>query len=162
MRKRFDPSSVTGPRYMKMPPTPQTSEEIARMKELQFRARHAAANSQKELQILRELDATGHRWTRKAVWGYRIFDFWCAELGIAVQIDRPGQDDKQEAYLDEYNYRRSSILVLRVDNRADLDRALATIASSETLNERRKRLGKLVVTSEHVPVPAAGQRTLGF
>ena len=34
-----------------------------------------------------KLAATGHRWSRQAIWGKRIFDFWCATLGIAVEVD---------------------------------------------------------------------------
>lgn len=146
---------------MRKPPfsTPELAAELQAKQEL---ARRRCANDPEELQVLRELESTGYRWARKAILWHRLLDFWNAELGIVVQIDRARQDDADEAYWDEYAYRRSSILVLRIDNRKDLDEAVETIKTAELWNDRRARLGKLVVTSEHVHAPSAAQRSLGF
>lgn len=90
-----------------------------------------------------KLAGTGRKWSRQAMWGYRVFDFWCAELGIAVECDGPEHREAYDAYRDEYNYRRSGIVVLRVRNQNDEDaeKALAAIAAARSWKERRELLG---------------------
>ena len=58
------------------------------------------------------LKTTGKKWKHQAVWGYRIFDFWCRELGCAVEIDGKNHKEDYDSYRDEYNFRRSAIVVL--------------------------------------------------
>ncbi len=43
------------------------------------------------------LKQTRLKWTRQSVWGYRIFDFWCHEKGIAVEIDGLTHDKDYDA-----------------------------------------------------------------
>jgi very-short-patch-repair endonuclease len=89
------------------------------------------------------LAKTGKKWTRQAMWGYRIFDFWCAELGLVVEVDGATHKIEYDNYRDEYNYRRSGIVVLRVPNFCEESAKLAldVIASAETWKERRLKLG---------------------
>lgn len=90
------------------------------------------------------LAGTGLRWTRQAVWGKRIFDFWCSALGIAVEVDGPEHRPAWDAFRDEQDHRISGILVLRVRNRHEGDAAavLATLAAGPgSWNARRKALG---------------------
>jgi hypothetical protein len=60
-----------------------------------------------------------------------------------VEIDGPTHDPEYDAYRDEYNFRRSGIVVLRVRNRNehDMSRAIVTIASLGLWSKRRKELG---------------------
>src|SRR3990167_5630827 len=65
-----------------------------------------------------KLKKTGLKWSRQACWGFRLFDFWCAKKGIAVEVDGPEhkyRKDKDERY-DRHNYDISGILVIRVSN----------------------------------------------
>lgn len=97
------------------------------------------------------LATTRRHWTRQAIWGHRIFDFWSAELGAAVEVDGWSHDPDYDAYRDEYNFRRSGIVVLRVrnfDRRAAVV-ALSRIARLPPLPARRKLL------AETIGVPAA-------
>jgi len=90
-----------------------------------------------------KLRATGYRWTRQAVWGYRIFDFWNARLGIAIEVDGPEHDRARDKERDELDYVTSGIRVLRVRNRneADAAHALRLIRCADAWNVRRGRLG---------------------
>ena len=89
------------------------------------------------------LEKTGHKWTRQAQWGFRLFDFWNHSLGIAVEVDGLEHNKSYDSSRDEYNYQTSGIVVLRVGNlnRDDADKAVAYITSSCTWNERRSELG---------------------
>jgi very-short-patch-repair endonuclease len=95
-----------------------------------------------------KLAATDLRWTRQPIWGYRLFDFWNYALGIAVEVDGPEHQPDYDAYRDEYNFRRSGIVVLRVRNRneEDADMAIQFIKASCTLQERKKAIGIAGVT----------------
>lgn len=161
MRKRFEPTPDMKPRVMRKPPimTFQLKEELRRRQE---RERIKYANDRDENRVLYALNSTGYSWNRKIIWGHRLYDFWCADLGVVVQIDRPDQNDADEAYWDEYVYRRSGIIVLRVDNGRDLDNALAVIARAEPWSQRRERNGRLLAPGDYVAAESAGQRTLGF
>lgn len=91
-----------------------------------------------------KLASTGMKWTRQAQWGYRLFDFWSAKLGVAVEVDGSEHKKEYDAYRDEYNYRRSGIIVLRVRNmnEEDAQKALLEIAScKEDWRQRRKSMG---------------------
>ena len=90
-----------------------------------------------------KLQATGFKWRRQAQWGMRLYDFWCAHLGVAVEVDGPEHDQEYDRYRDEYNLRRSGIIVLRVRNmnEADADSALAAIAAASPWKDRRDVMG---------------------
>ena len=85
--------------------------------------------------------------TRQAVWGYRIFDFWCHKLGVAIEVDGSSHDNKKEydLFRDNRVMEKSGIIVYRVKN-YDVD-GLRTIMtkidqSKESWNDRRKNIGK--------------------
>jgi len=102
--------------------------------------RAASAANPNELWMKAKLDTTGLQWTRQAQWGWRLFDFWCHELGIAVEVDGPEHDQAKDAKRDAYNLKRSGILVLRVrnQNEGDAAKALADIQAACTWQERRR------------------------
>ena len=120
------------------------------------------ASNPNENWLEERLSTTGYKWTRQACWGYRIFDFWCHELGIAVESDGPEHDKQYDAYRDEYNMRRSGILVLRVRNRneEDVKNALSVIAAAERWKARRERLGLNVNTKAGRRHLVSGQQGL--
>mgnify|MGYP003437027147 CR=1 FL=1 len=79
------------------------------------------------------------RWTR-------IFDFWCHEKWIAIEIDgwyhtEERKVDKDRKY-DFYNLNKHGILVIRVDNRDDIWAidALRKVELSESWRSRKHSL----------------------
>lgn len=146
MRTRFEPTADMQPRYMKKLPFPTNKIASEAMRKQQAAALETCDKDPGEAWVRSKLWAIDWAWTRKAIWGCRLFDFWYPTLGIAVQVDKEGQDDEAEAYADEYNYRRSSILVLRVEpfNEDDMNRALEALKIAELWKERRARLGNLI------------------
>lgn len=122
------------------------SQQHAYMKARQ--AQNLARFSPAEEWAAKRIRKTGGKWTRQAIWGCRIFDFFSIKRGIAVEIDGPEHLDKADydAARDKYNYFRSGILVLRVRNfnEADLDAALCEINRGELRKDRRKRVRREV------------------
>ncbi len=55
----------------------------------------------------------------------RIFDFFCSELGVVVEVDGPEHNEDWDTFRDEGTFRSSSIVVLRVRNRNEEDAAEA-------------------------------------
>lgn len=88
------------------------------------------------------LKQTQKKWTRQAIWGCRIFDFWCAEIGIAVEIDGMTHNKNYDSIRDEYNFYRSGIVVLRVPNFNDqkMVEALEQIKKSDTWQIRKVKM----------------------
>lgn len=115
----------------------------AYMRGRQIENKAASARNQNESWFATKLNETAEKWTRNAQWGYRLFDFWSHELGIAVEVDGKEHDPNYDGYRDKYNYLRSGIVVLHVRNRNEGDAALALrfIAKSESWVARRHRLG---------------------
>lgn len=103
----------------------------------------ASKNSKAEAWMAEKLKETGLKWTRQARWGYRLFDFWNAHLGIAVEVDGPEHEKDYDEVRDTYAYLRSGIVVLRVRNFDEFDASLAldSIASSRTWKQRRTEVG---------------------
>lgn len=102
-----------------------------------------SARNPNEQWAAERLSATPYRWKRQAQWGYRIFDFWCAELGVAIEIDGSNHDPDYDAYRDEYNFRRSGVVVLRVRNKneKDMDSTIAALDRIESWTTRRLNMG---------------------
>jgi len=131
------------PKAMKRLRFPTNADQAAYMRGRQEQNRRRTTSNACENWMAAKLKATGKRFSRQTSWGYRVFDFWCAELGVAVEVDGPEHDAAYDQYRDDYNYRRSGILVLRVRNwnEGDAAEALARIAGSMTWKERRDALG---------------------
>lgn len=121
--------------------TKKSESDYMRKRQAQNRA--LCVTNGNENWMAAKLETTGMKWTRQAWWGYRLFDFWNATLGIAVEVDGPEHDKAYDAHRDEYNFRRSGILVLRVRNLSEDDatRALDAIANAEPWKERRQAMG---------------------
>jgi very-short-patch-repair endonuclease len=87
----------------------------------------------------------GLKFSRQAVWGYRIFDFWFAEKGVCIEVEGPEHNAGYDQYRDQYNFLLSGIVVLRVKNFNEDD---AEIATTKLLLEcswakRREAMGLL-------------------
>ncbi|KKN47315.1 hypothetical protein LCGC14_0664210 [marine sediment metagenome] len=90
------------------------------------------------------LSKTKLKWKRQAQWGYRLFDFWNSQKGIAVEVDGSSHSNKKDydQYRDDKNYRNSGIIVLRVRNYNDKDahRAIEAIKKAQLWWRRRKEM----------------------
>lgn len=131
------------PKKMKPLNWPSNAEQAAYMRMRKDQNIGRSLRNPNENWMALKLNATVRKWTRQATWGMRLFDFWCAELGIAVEVDGPEHREDYDAYRDEYNFRRSGIVVLRVRNlnEEDAEKALAAISREVTWKERREALG---------------------
>jgi very-short-patch-repair endonuclease len=126
---------------------PTTQEQHAYMKMRQTQNLTSSQRSDAENWFLNILERdTDLTWTRQAQWGYRLFDFWSAQLGVAIEVDGREHNAQYDTIRDEHNYKRSGIIVFRVSN-FDEDRASEVIEAlntiTETWIERRARLGIL-------------------
>lgn len=90
-----------------------------------------------------KLLTTGHKWTRQAQWGHRLFDFWSHHLGIAIEVDGPEHDAAKDRIADQANYKVSGIIVLRVKpwDEVGAEAALDAISQSLEWKQRREQLG---------------------
>lgn len=123
---------------------PVSKSDAAYMQMRQAQNRVNCQRSRAEAVAVRELAGrTDYHWTRQASWGNRLFDFWCSDIGCAVEIDGPEHNPRIDAYRDEYNFRRSAIVVLRVRNfnHKDMDDAISHIASLNQWRDRRCQIG---------------------
>ena len=129
-----------GPVFLKWP---TNSEQHAYMRDRQSQNRERAANNPNEKWMAEKLSSSGLKWTPQAQWGYRIFDFWCANKGVAIEVDGPEHDAEFDAFRDAYNFKRSGIVVLRVRNRNETDAAAALdqVRLAITWKERRFAMG---------------------
>lgn len=55
-------------------------------------------------------------WRRQKQWGVRIFDFWCHQKGVAIEMDGPEHNEAYDRKRDEYVLGRSAIIVIRFKN----------------------------------------------
>ena len=63
------------------------------------------------------LEKSKYKWKRQAQWGYRLFDFWCAEIGVAIEVDGEEHNKEYDSIRDIKNMLTSGIVVFRVRNR---------------------------------------------
>lgn len=98
-------------------------------------------NSRAETWMAGLLKKFGRKWERQVQWGNRIFDFWCNELGCAIEVDGPEHNPAVDAYRDAYNRHRSAIIVFRVKNfdEAGARAVLAQVRKLEKWKVRRRR-----------------------
>jgi very-short-patch-repair endonuclease len=134
---------IPPPRFMKPLRWQKDRESSTYMRKRTAENRARSKSNACENWMAEKLKGSGFKFSRQVSWGFRVFDFWCAALGIAVEVDGPEHDAKYDAHRDEYNYRRSGIVVLRVRNwiEEDAAAALTKIAKAVTWKERRDALG---------------------
>lgn len=119
------------------------------MRQQQNRARHIPA----EDWFASMLVSTGLQWTRQARWGFRIYDFWCHKLGVAVEIDGPEHDRQRDIERDILDDERSCIVIYRVRNfnEEDARYVLNRIGSTLWWNTRRELAGKKPIAGADAP-----------
>jgi very-short-patch-repair endonuclease len=96
-------------------PNKKEQSEYMRMRRDQNLKRTAWLKAENEFMV-NYLIPTGIKFKRQAMWGYRLFDFWSHEKGVAIEIDGPEHRADYDAHRDLYNFLRSGIIVLRVKN----------------------------------------------
>lgn len=113
------------------------SDYMRRMKILNVKS---SARNVNENWMARKLDES---WSRQVIKGFRIFDFWNHKLGVAIEIDGLEHDRDYDNYRDEYNFRRSGIIVLRVRNmnEADAEKVLLVLSKLTDHGTRKQVLG---------------------
>ena len=121
--------------------TNKCESDYMRNRQAQNKAR--CVSSAAEQWMADKLSGAGIKFTRQAMWGYRLFDFWIATLGIAIEVDGPEHDQEYDAFRDRYNYLRSGIVVLRVKNFDEESAAtvIQKLRESELWKVRRLRIG---------------------
>lgn len=141
----LDGYPVPVPRAMRKLRYATNAEQAAYMRMRQEQNRGTCRSNPGERLFAEYLRRYDLRLNRQMVWGYRVFDFWSHNLGVAVEVDGASHTDPEyDAYRDEYNLRRSAILVLRVEagNRSDADHACKLLAEAdESWSDRRERFG---------------------
>ena len=96
--------------------SPNTKEQHAWLKKKQEEHR-AKGMTRAECWMYKKLvTRTGWNWTFQAIWGWRLFDFWCRDIGVAVEVDGPEHDTEWDSVRDRSNFKKSAIIVLRVPN----------------------------------------------
>jgi very-short-patch-repair endonuclease len=123
-------------------PTDKNQHEY--MKSRQKQNEDSSKWNKNELWMYEKLKTTPYKWKRQSMWGYRIFDFWCSYLGVAIEIDGKEHKKIYDSIRDKYNFETSGILVLRVKNRDELGamKALDIIAHLPgNWNDRRRARG---------------------
>jgi len=85
------------------------------------------------------LKKTTLNWTHQAQWGFRLFDFWNAFLGVAIEVDGPEHRPEADLFKDETEWGRSKIVTFRVRNfnRADASLAMGSLQLLRPWKERR-------------------------
>ena len=100
-------------RKLRFPTTKKEHEMLnARKEDLLSRSSFSKA----ENHALEIIKSYGLNPSRQAIWGYRLYDFWFHDKGIAIEIDGIEHDKVYDEYRDKYNYLRSGILVYRSTN----------------------------------------------
>ncbi len=119
-------------------PTNQAQHAYMKMRQVQNRGKRNA----NEEWVAAEL---GVGWTRQAIWGYRIFDFWNDTLGVAIEVDGSSHDREWDAASDARHAKRSAIIVFRIPNgdQDALDAVLEQLKTIEPWLERRRKRGLL-------------------
>lgn len=80
---------------------------------------------------------------RQKLWGHCIFDFWCAKIGVVIEIDGKNHNAEKDRIRDEINFNRSGIVTLRVRNMNEEDAEIAIQEANSELIwwQRRQFIG---------------------
>ena len=81
----------------------------------------ACLSNENENRVFEALQKTGHKWQRQVVHGWKVFDFWCEEIGVRVEVDGFEHDEKKDTEYDAELYSKTAILTFRVRNKEQRD-----------------------------------------
>jgi very-short-patch-repair endonuclease len=137
--------------------TNKEQNDYMKMRQAQNRAK---GMTQAELWAYQKLKLSPLKWKTQAVWGCRLFDFWCGLKGCAIEMDGPEHDPVYDSFRDNYNKIRSFIEVFRVPNfnAGALDEAIKKAVALPdwkdrkvvlTKRERREKLKSLGIPLAH-------------
>ena len=120
---------------------PVNREQMEYMKKLQYEARVLSRSNVGDNWADAILATGTLKWTRKAIWGCRLFDFCNARKGVAIELDEPKPGAGAEE--DRHARERSGIAVYRVRSfdEGHLRLVMAQAESLEDWTVRRDRLG---------------------
>ena len=137
-RQKRSPDGMHGLRF----PTKREESQYMRMRLKENRERSKVTPAENWMAALLK-ERSGFKWKRQVMWGYRIFDFWSSLLDVAIEVDGATHDPEYDSYRDEYNFRRSAIVVLRVPNfnEATAERAIMLPKYLGRWKVRRNALG---------------------
>lgn len=121
---------------------PMTKTEAAEIKQQKTMALAGALQHPAHQWMAQKLRLSGLRMNPQAAWGWRLFDFWCAEKGVAIDLIEPG-DATDYTDVDLKELFRSGILIRRLrhfdNNEADY---LIQMTKEEPFwNARRAQMG---------------------
>jgi len=120
---------------------PVNREQMEYMKKLQYEARMVSKSNVRDNWADAILGTGTLKWTRKAIWGCRLFDFWNGQKGVAIELDlaKPGSGEEEDRHARE----RSGIVVYRVKS-FDEGHLRLVMAEAECLEDwqvRREKFG---------------------
>ncbi len=122
---------------------PTDKSQHSYMKKRQIQNESICIFNENENWMFNKLKDTKYKWSRQSQWGYRLFDFWNHYLGIAIEVDGLEHKKGYDKIRDDYNFIKSGILVLRINNK-DEKRAKEIIDfinnTKEDWNQRRQKL----------------------
>ena len=122
---------------------PINKDTHAYMRNRQDQNKAVCVFNKNENWMSKKLEKTNYKWSRQSQWGYRLFDFWNHSLGVAIEVDGLEHNKNYDKIRDDYNFKKSGILVLRVNN-GDEKGANEVINfidnTEEDWNQRRKTL----------------------
>lgn len=123
---------------------PTTREEISRMKKYQIDNLKTSKTNRAENWFAEKLKTSGLKFKRQARWGFRIFDFWNHNLGVAIEIDGSNHQVFIDSLKDKDVWERSGIVVYRVRNfnEEDAELVLGRLKEHSTWSDRRISVGK--------------------
>lgn len=78
-------------------------------------------------------------WTQHAIWGFRVYDFLCSEKGVVIQIQESEEDYEENIHGDEYHFRRSGLVVLRLNRDDDTSILDSYFSVADMLNSWQER-----------------------
>ena len=125
---------------------PTTSERATKMREYQASNLELAERNPHEQRVWRRLNQKGApfrgHWKQQYVWGHRIFDFYCNQVGAAIEVDGATHDRERDLAQDRWHARRSGIITFRVPNGDDrkLERVLLVLRRIARRKERKKMI----------------------
>lgn len=117
----------------------------------QFKHENLSRFVKAEQQVYAQLLIEGLKPTRQACWGLKIMDFWFANSAIRVEVDGRTHDKIVDYVTDEWFFRKSGIITLRIPNYDDnsLSSAIHVIKKEKlTWKKRRLLCNKLALPTE--------------
>lgn len=103
-----------------------------------------------------KLKEAGYQFKRQRRWGFRIFDFWCHRLGLAIEVDGKNHNPIFDKKRDDQDFKRSAILVYRIKNEhvynaLAIEELLRKIKHTSAWNSRRQLLKKTPINRADEP-----------